>query len=155
MPMVAKSSLSTSNQTHASYLLRSDDLDPQLRPLRLSLFLRHPRPWRSHHLHPSRERRLLLHNYYTDRNHLTDPDPHLWFLPGFESLTSSFLIDFGIRRLNHAVGNVEDLKSAVSYIKGFTGFHEFPEFTVRTSGRAKVNSTLSSWRTTRRWCYFR
>ncbi|CAN6701612.1 unnamed protein product [Malus baccata var. baccata] len=77
---------------------------------------------------------VLRYVSYTDYNHLTNPDPHLWFLPGFESLTSSFPIDFEIRRFYHAVGNVEDLKSAVSYVKGFTRFHEFAEFTAEDVG---------------------
>ncbi|KAM1633988.1 hypothetical protein TB2_011939 [Malus domestica] len=73
---------------------------------------------------------ILRYVSYTNHNHFTDPDLHLWFLPGFESLTSSFPIDFEIRHLDHAIGNVKDLKSIVSYVKGFTGFHELAEFTV-------------------------
>nr|XP_028963995.1 4-hydroxyphenylpyruvate dioxygenase [Malus domestica] len=205
MPMVAKSDLSTGNQIHASYLLRSDDL--------VFLFTAPYSPTLTRNADPARPRTtasiptfdhsasrafsathglgvravaiqvedavsaftasvahgakpsaapILLDNRvtiaevqlygdvvlryvsYTDHNHLTDPDPHLWFLPGFESLTSSFPIDFGIRRLDHAVGNVEVLKSAVSYVKGFTGFHEFAEFTAEDFGtsESRLNSVV-------------
>ncbi|KAM0988132.1 hypothetical protein ACFX13_012351 [Malus domestica] len=81
---------------------------------------------------------ILRYVSYTDHNHLTEPDLHLWFLPGFKSLTSSFPINFGIRHFDHAISNVEDLKSAVSYVKGFTGFHELAEFIVEDIGTSKT-----------------
>nr|O23920.1 RecName: Full=4-hydroxyphenylpyruvate dioxygenase; AltName: Full=4-hydroxyphenylpyruvic acid oxidase; Short=4HPPD; Short=HPD; Short=HPPDase [Daucus carota]AAC49815.1 4-hydroxyphenylpyruvate dioxygenase [Daucus carota] len=59
------------------------------------------------------------------------------FLPGFEAVegTASFPdLDYGIRRLDHAVGNVTELGPVVEYIKGFTGFHEFAEFTAEDVG---------------------
>lgn len=58
------------------------------------------------------------------------------FLPGFELMdeVSSFPLDYGIRRLDHAVGNVPELGPAVSYVKNFTGFHEFAEFTADDVG---------------------
>ncbi|KAM7490844.1 hypothetical protein LguiA_033765 [Lonicera macranthoides] len=62
------------------------------------------------------------------------------FLPGFEKVdgTSSFPdLDFGIRRLDHAVGNVQNLGSAVEYVKSFTGFHEFAEFTAEDVGTSE------------------
>ncbi|KAK3006045.1 hypothetical protein RJ639_017335 [Escallonia herrerae] len=62
------------------------------------------------------------------------------FLPGFESVdtTSSFPnLDFGIRRLDHAVGNVHELAPAIDYIKRFTGFHEFAEFTAEDVGTSE------------------
>ncbi|KAM2268041.1 hypothetical protein ACFX1S_046218 [Malus domestica] len=203
--MVAKSDLSTDNQTHASYLLRSGDLvflftAPYSPILTRTADPARPRTTASiptfdhsasrafsathglgvravaiqvedvvsaftasvaHDAKPSAAP-ILLDNCvtiaevqlygdvvlryvsYTDHNHLTDPDPHLWFLPGFESLTSSFPIDFGIHRLDHAVGNVEDLKSAVSYVIGFTGFHEFVEFTAEDVGTSEsgLNSVV-------------
>ncbi|KAM1218856.1 hypothetical protein ACFX13_046811 [Malus domestica] len=205
MPMVAKSDLSTGNQTHASYLLRSGDLvflftAPYSPTLTRTADPARPRTTASiptfdhsasrafsathglgvravaiqvedavsaftasvaHGAKPSAAPILLDNRVtiaevqlygdvvlryvsYTDHNHLTDPDPHLWFLPGFESLTSSFPIDFGIRRLDHAVGNVEDLKSAVSYVIGFTGFHEFAEFTAEDVGTSEsgLNSVV-------------
>lgn len=60
-----------------------------------------------------------------------------FFLPGFEELegTASYMeLDFGIRRLDHAVGNVHELAKMVEYVKGFTGFHEFAEFTAEDVG---------------------
>ena len=57
------------------------------------------------------------------------------FLPGFEDLsTDTPGQDFGLRRLDHAVGNVAELAPAVEYIKKFTGFHEFAEFTADDVG---------------------
>ncbi|KAK0589450.1 hypothetical protein LWI29_014504 [Acer saccharum] len=71
----------------------------------------------------------------------------LEFLPGFESTTdeiSSFPLDYGIRRLDHAVGNVPELGLAVSYVKAFTGFHEFAEFTSEDIGTSEsgLNSVV-------------
>lgn len=58
--------------------------------------------------------------------------------------TSSYPLDFGIRRLDHAVGNVADLASAVKYVKEFTGFHEFAEFTAEDVGTSEsgLNSVV-------------
>lgn len=69
------------------------------------------------------------------------------FLPGFESVenTSSFPdLDYGIRRLDHAVGNVPELAPAVDYVKSFTGFHEFAEFTAEDVGTSEsgLNSVV-------------
>ncbi|XP_075633746.1 4-hydroxyphenylpyruvate dioxygenase-like [Castanea sativa] len=69
------------------------------------------------------------------------------FLPKFEAVdaTSSFsALDFGIRRLDHVVGNVSDLAAAVSYVKTFTGFHEFAEFTAEDVGTSEsgLNSVV-------------
>ncbi|XP_059450009.1 4-hydroxyphenylpyruvate dioxygenase [Corylus avellana] len=74
------------------------------------------------------------------------PDPDSWFLPKFEPVDelSSYPLDFGIRRLDHAVGNVPDLSAAVSYVKSFTGFHEFAEFTAEDIGTSEsgLNSVV-------------
>ncbi|KAL3754864.1 hypothetical protein ACJRO7_002028 [Eucalyptus globulus] len=61
-----------------------------------------------------------------------------WFLPRFEPSVevSSFPLDFGILRLDHAVGNVPELGPAISYVKRFTGFHEFAQFTKDDVGTA-------------------
>lgn len=62
------------------------------------------------------------------------------FLPGFEEVPeeSSFRgLDFGLRRLDHAVGNVPDLDKAIEYVKKFTGFHEFAEFTAEDVGTSE------------------
>ncbi|KAK4716532.1 hypothetical protein R3W88_014870 [Solanum pinnatisectum] len=71
----------------------------------------------------------------------------LIFLPGFEAMdeTSSFKeLDYGIRRLDHTVGNVPELGPVVDYIKAFTGFHEFAEFTAEDVGTAEsgLNSVV-------------
>lgn len=49
---------------------------------------------------------------------------------------------FGLRRIDHAVGNVPDLLSALTYVQSFTGFHEFAEFTSEDVGT--VDSGLNS-----------
>ncbi|CAI0461219.1 unnamed protein product [Linum tenue] len=75
-----------------------------------------------------------------------DSDPDCWFLPKFESVdeASAFPLDYGIRRLDHAVGNVPELGPAVAYVKGFTGFHEFAEFTAEDVGTSEsgLNSAV-------------
>jgi len=49
---------------------------------------------------------------------------------------------FGLRRIDHAVGNVPDLLSTLTYVQSFTGFHEFAEFTSDDVGT--VDSGLNS-----------
>ncbi|KAH7533705.1 4-hydroxyphenylpyruvate dioxygenase [Ziziphus jujuba] len=192
MPLVAKSDLSTGNQVHASYLLRSGDLcflftapySPSIASLSQSpnsasipsfdhsacrrFADSHGLAVRAvaievedaelafttsvaHGAKPSSpplslddrvaiaEVQLygdvvLRYVSYKDPTRISDPNPDSWFLPGFESVPSSFPLDFGIRRLDHAVGNVPELGPAVSYVKGFTGFHEFAEFTAEDVG---------------------
>ncbi|KAL0292729.1 UNVERIFIED_CONTAM: 4-hydroxyphenylpyruvate dioxygenase [Sesamum radiatum] len=53
-------------------------------------------------------------------------------------------MDYGIRRLDHAVGNVPELGPVVNYLKEFTGFHEFAEFTAKDVGTAEsgLNSVV-------------
>lgn len=73
-------------------------------------------------------------------NHRDFDAPDSWFLPGFEpvdQISSYPLLDLGLRRLDHAVGNVPDLSSAISYVKSFTGFHEFAEFTAEDVGTSE------------------
>ncbi|KAL9677953.1 hypothetical protein QQ045_015791 [Rhodiola kirilowii] len=66
------------------------------------------------------------------------------FLPGFEAVDDSYPLDFGIRQLDHCVGNVPELAPVVSYLKGFTGFHEFAEFTAVDigTGESGLNSVV-------------
>ncbi|XP_062074613.1 4-hydroxyphenylpyruvate dioxygenase-like, partial [Humulus lupulus] len=75
-----------------------------------------------------------------------DPNPPSFcFLPGFEPVAAETeSLDFGIRSLDHAVGNVSELLPAVSYVKGFTGFHEFAEFTAVDVGTSEsgLNSVM-------------
>ena len=49
---------------------------------------------------------------------------------------------FGIQRIDHAVGNVPDLLEALNRVSGFSGFHEFAEFTTEDVGT--VDSGLNS-----------
>ncbi|KNA09446.1 hypothetical protein SOVF_153380 [Spinacia oleracea] len=81
------------------------------------------------------------------RNSDVTKAPSEWFLPGFEKIPeeSSFQgLDFGLRRLDHAVGNVPDLVKAIEYVKKFTGFHEFAEFTADDVGTSEsgLNSAV-------------
>jgi 4-hydroxyphenylpyruvate dioxygenase len=65
------------------------------------------------------------------------------FLPHLAPVeTSSLRESYGIYRIDHAVGNVHDLQEAYSRILGFTGFHEFAEFTSEDVGT--VDSGLNS-----------
>ncbi|KAI3850724.1 hypothetical protein MKW98_030784 [Papaver atlanticum] len=56
----------------------------------------------------------------------------LSFLPGFKGayICTVDLEDFGIRRLDHVAGNVTNLPEVVKYVKMFSGFHEFSQFTI-------------------------
>jgi 4-hydroxyphenylpyruvate dioxygenase len=67
------------------------------------------------------------------------------FLPGFEAVErapDAPTLDFGLRRVDHAVGNVWDLREAVEHVKRMTGMHEFAEFTAEDVGT--VDSGLNS-----------
>lgn len=80
---------------------------------------------------------VLRYISYKNRDQAPDPSrPDSWFLPGFEPVngSSAYPVDYGIRRLDHAVGNVPELGPALSYVKQFTGFHEFAEFTTEDVG---------------------
>ncbi|KAK1604425.1 hypothetical protein QYE76_028098 [Lolium multiflorum] len=60
------------------------------------------------------------------------------FLPGFEYVVDSFGVappaDYGLRRIDHIVGCLPELAPVAEYIAGFTGFHEFVEFTAEDVG---------------------
>ncbi|KAL8227210.1 hypothetical protein R6Q57_017042 [Mikania cordata] len=69
------------------------------------------------------------------------------FLPGFEptQTTSSFNHQpIGIRRLDHVAVNVPELFPAINYLKSFTGFHQFAEFTANEVGTTEsgLNSVI-------------
>ncbi|CAM0913681.1 unnamed protein product [Alopecurus aequalis] len=76
-------------------------------------------------------------------------DTDITFMPGFENVASSGSLDFGLTRFDHIAGGVPVVASSASYIAGFTGFHEFSNFTadkVRTgesslSGMVLANNT--------------
>ncbi|KAK9805108.1 hypothetical protein WJX73_009028 [Symbiochloris irregularis] len=55
---------------------------------------------------------------------------------------SSHPVSYGIRRVDHAVGNVPVMHDTVEYIKRFSGFHEFAEFTAEDVGT--LDSGLNS-----------
>ncbi|GAU12321.1 hypothetical protein TSUD_252720 [Trifolium subterraneum] len=202
MPIVAKSDLSTGNLKHASYLLRSGDLNflfsAAYSP---SISLSSPSSTASiptfdastcfafsashglavravavevedaelafttsvnHGAIPASspvnlengvklaEVRLygdVVLRYVSYNNPNDNQNPNHWFLPGFESVSdesSNSSLDFGIRRLDHAVGNVPELSSALKYLKEFTGFHEFAEFTAEDVGTSEsgLNSVV-------------
>ena len=91
---------------------------------------------------------VLRYVSYKNPNPTPNSDPSSWFLPGFEAVDegSSFPVDFGLRRLDHAVGNVLELEPepVVAYMKHFTGFHEFAEFTSEEVGTSEsgLNSVV-------------
>jgi 4-hydroxyphenylpyruvate dioxygenase len=65
------------------------------------------------------------------------------YLPGYRCTPAPARpLDYGLRRLDHAVGNVWDLLEAVEYIGRMTGFHEFAEFTAEDVGT--LDSGLNS-----------
>lgn len=189
MPIVAKSDLSTGNSVHASYLLRSGDLNflftapyssTMANPSSASVpsfSVSNHRSFTSSHglavravaievadansafsvavsrgakpvfspillnnstvlaeIHLYGEVVLRLISYKDSENF----NGSFRFIPGFELVedkTTSYLeLDYGIRRLDHAVGNVPELGPAVDYVKKFTGFHEFAEFTAEDVG---------------------
>lgn len=85
-------------------------------------------------------------SYKNPNLHRESDSPDSWFLPKFEPVEegSSYPVDFGIRRLDHAVGNVPELSPAIAYVKNFTGFHEFAEFTSEDVGTSEsgLNSAV-------------
>jgi len=66
------------------------------------------------------------------------------FLPQYHPapLAKGVPLDYGIRRLDHCVGNVHSLEETIKYMAGMTGFHEFAEFTAEDVGT--VDSGLNS-----------
>ncbi|KAK2377700.1 4-hydroxyphenylpyruvate dioxygenase [Trifolium repens] len=193
MPIVAKSDLSTGNLKHASYLLRSGDLNLLFSaayspPISLSspsstasiptfdattcfsfsashglavravavevddaelaftTSVNHGAIPASSPVNLDNRGKLAEVRLYGDvvlryiSYNNPNQNPNNWFLPGFEPVSESSShssLDFGIRRLDHAVGNVPELSSAVNYLKEFTGFHEFAEFTAEDVGTSE------------------
>ncbi|KAI3850719.1 hypothetical protein MKW98_030779 [Papaver atlanticum] len=58
------------------------------------------------------------------------------FLPGFKGMddeeprASKDQEDFGIRRLDHVAGNVFNIEEVIDYVKMFSEFHEFAQFSI-------------------------
>ncbi|KQJ93508.1 4-hydroxyphenylpyruvate dioxygenase [Brachypodium distachyon] len=65
-----------------------------------------------------------------------DENTEIPFLPGFESVSNPGASTYGLTRFDHVVGNVPSLAPVAAYIAGFTGFHEFAEFTAEDVGTA-------------------
>ena len=61
-----------------------------------------------------------------------------------DKVSSYPLLDFGIRRLDHVVSSVPKIAPVVSYLKKFTRFHEFAEFTDEDVGTCEngLNSVV-------------
>jgi len=56
------------------------------------------------------------------------------YLAGFSPSDAPEQESYGLQRLDHAVGNVHKLIDSLNYVGGFTGFHEFAEFTAEDVG---------------------
>ncbi|KAJ1278046.1 hypothetical protein BS78_04G050100 [Paspalum vaginatum] len=85
---------------------------------------------------------VLRYVSYPDAAAAAAPGP---FLPGFEDVSRPpGALEYGLRRFDHIVGNVPELAPAASYVAGFTGFHEFAEFTAEDVGTAEsgLNSVV-------------
>lgn len=54
-------------------------------------------------------------------------------MPNFEAV-EPHQESYGLRRLDHAVGNVHVMADTVSYLQRATGFHQFAEFTTEDVG---------------------
>ena len=78
---------------------------------------------------------------HVDTSSTTAPLPFLPHLAPMEGKIAR-RPTFGLRRIDHAVGNVPDLLAALTYVQSFTGFHEFAEFTSEDVGT--VDSGLNS-----------
>ncbi|RRT43600.1 hypothetical protein B296_00037040 [Ensete ventricosum] len=163
MPLAARSDLSTGNPFFASYLLRSASLrflfsapygGPATAEAAANSATPSPipsfdaDPFRisvAHGARPSFPPADLGEGFALAEVELYG-DVVPAFLPGFEDIDGSETssITYGIRRLDHAVGNVPELAPAVRYIAGFTGFHEFAEFTADDIGTAEsgLNSVV-------------
>ena len=63
------------------------------------------------------------------------------FLPHY-SPAANAVTSYGLRRLDHAVGNVPRLLEAVQRVVAFTGMHEFAEFVAEDVGT--LDSGLNS-----------
>ncbi|KAL4441075.1 hypothetical protein ABPG77_010506 [Micractinium sp. CCAP 211/92] len=64
------------------------------------------------------------------------------YLPGYQAISDAPQVSYGLRRLDHAVGNVPELIPQVEYMRKALGWHEFAEFTAEDVGT--VDSGLNS-----------
>ncbi|PPD98729.1 hypothetical protein GOBAR_DD04255 [Gossypium barbadense] len=174
MQFVAKSDLSTGNLTHASYLLRSGDLNFLFTaPYSPSIAVAQNLSPQSTASIPSFDHSLCrsfaaTHSlgvraiaievgdaetaFTTSVTHGALPFSPPTPLGDVATIAEVKLygdvvlryVNYGLRRLDHAVGNVPELGPAVSYVKSFTGFHEFAEFTAEDVGTSEsgLNSVV-------------
>jgi 4-hydroxyphenylpyruvate dioxygenase len=87
---------------------------------------------------------VLRYVSYPDENQVERHGSSPLFLPHLNPVQGKIAEReiFGIQRIDHAVGNVHNLLEAYERVKGFTGFHEFAEFTAEDVGT--VDSGLNS-----------
>jgi len=64
------------------------------------------------------------------------------YMPGYKAVEVERNVGYGLRRIDHIVGNVPDLISVRDYLMDCTGFHEFAEFVAEDVGT--VDSGLNS-----------
>ncbi|CAI9782303.1 unnamed protein product [Fraxinus pennsylvanica] len=162
MPLVAKSDLSTGNSVHASYLLRAGNLQflftaPYSASISAPSSAAIPSFSASNHhsftsthglavraigievqdafsafsMAVSRGAKPISPPVVLGNNEIALAEVHL-----YGDVVLRLELDYGIRRLDHAVGNVPELGPCVEYIKTFSGFHEFAEFTAEDVGTA-------------------
>ncbi|KAL5731999.1 4-hydroxyphenylpyruvate dioxygenase [Ranunculus cassubicifolius] len=176
MTMVAKSDLSTGNHVHASYLLRSGDLKflftapyyPSIAGNQIPHTATIPtfdhslaRSFSASHGLAVRAIAIEVDNspssspIHLDEN-VVISEVHLYGDVVLRNISfrskdlknSLFLpeLDFGIRRLDHVVGNVANLSEAVTYVKKFTGLHKYAEFIAEDLGKTEsgLNSVILS-----------
>ena len=90
----------------------------------------------------SNETWSLKMRFVSFNNNTSSQSRSFKYLPTYTDVNDPFPLDYGIARLDHAVGNVPNLLDAVNYIAQFTGFHEFAEFTTEDVGT--LDSGLNS-----------
>eukprot|EP00005_Dracoamoeba_jomungandri_P005859 CAMPEP_0174260376 /NCGR_PEP_ID=MMETSP0439-20130205/9672_1 /TAXON_ID=0 /ORGANISM="Stereomyxa ramosa, Strain Chinc5" /LENGTH=419 /DNA_ID=CAMNT_0015344607 /DNA_START=8 /DNA_END=1267 /DNA_ORIENTATION=- len=64
------------------------------------------------------------------------------YLPGYETVDDPHKLNFGLKRVDHCVGNVPTLLPQIEYLMKMTGWHEFAEFV--SSDIGTENSGLNS-----------
>ncbi|MBA0634233.1 hypothetical protein Godav_028808, partial [Gossypium davidsonii] len=132
MQFVAKSDLSTGNLNHASYLLRSGDLNFLFTaPYSPSIAV-------AQNLSPQSTASIPSFDHSLCRSFAATHGLGVRAIAiEVDDAETAFTTNYGLRRLDHAVGNVPELGPAVSYVKSFTGFHEFAEFTAEDVGTSE------------------
>lgn len=78
---------------------------------------------------------------YVEEKVKPEGEAHGAVLPNYVP-DSNDVVSYGLLRLDHAVGNVPELMPVIQRIAGYTGMHEFAEFTAEDVGT--VDSGLNS-----------